>query len=451
MGRTHNTAVLMLLLLLVGCATAFPRLDGFLVPPYAQIVDGLRPSFEGVPERLPALERGQKVVFHVGADGGIGRLVCSGPLVVRPAVPSTAEEIGRLELQADVNMARRTVEVRSAAGSSGVRSTTDGLSVLGSSGSANISLADASRSVGTSAGGAQQGLAVAARQTQQARATGSQTASLAEAGAGGVQRGEDVLRGAAGSTSGTRARAERGDESETDSDALPRADTSVGALSGVAGGQVLQTEAALRSGRLLTAEYNLPGPGSFRAGGATGQFIDDDLLRALIENELTGYFDSDVMRVLDEMAVLVPLVERERLIRMLREGVPLAELLDSDLSAAFRQRLRPPAGARCQAEVRLETTQDVVWYGHYFGLLITVENTGDAPVFDALILNGLPRHTSFVRFALPEEGTRGFTQCYLPENQLVAVRLYRPIMPGESFKVTVVLRAAAWSGPLIPH
>ncbi len=184
--------------------------------------------------------------------------------------------------------------------------------------------------------------------------------------------------------------------------------------------------------------------------GWFGRLLDEDMI-ALLEEEkiIAGFYDSEDNLLADESVTIVALDERQQIIRMLQLGGDLADLIHRDISADYRTELQLPADAACKGKLEIESFTKAVYYGHEFGLKIVLTNTGDAPLFDATIFNELPANCEFVRFGVEAKTAAGFFPIYHESDtrKLILVKLYRPIRPGESFKIAVLLRAGAWSIP----
>ena len=55
----------------------------------------------------------------------------------------------------------------------------------------------------------------------------------------------------------------------------------------------------------------------------------------------------------------------------------------------------------------------------------------------------MPERTEFLSFGVRGE-PRGFFPYYVGARRLVFVKLYEPIKPGRTFRLTIVLKAAPW-------
>jgi hypothetical protein len=179
--------------------------------------------------------------------------------------------------------------------------------------------------------------------------------------------------------------------------------------------------------------------------GFTG-LVDLAIVRAIFGSEAVSTFydqDNNVF-VLDESYVIT-LDEREQIMKLVEEGGSLTLLLNRPASDHFRREKVPPPDAVYAGQLQLTFVPDRLYYGHEVGLAITLKNTGAAPIYDAVICNGVPQNTGFVRFWVEGEATRGFFAYYSKTRRLIFVKVYRPIQPGESFRILAILRADPWT------
>ena len=169
------------------------------------------------------------------------------------------------------------------------------------------------------------------------------------------------------------------------------------------------------------------------------------LLEVFLERlTLPAYFDKDGKAIKLDKTFAVSATERDRIIDLVERGGKLAGLLTGPASAGRRAASRPAADATYGGRMTLEAIPLGVYYGHKMGLMISLTNTGGGALFDTAIFNGLPAHTQFVRFAVDAEAARGYFPYFSKRRKTIVVKLDRPIAPGESFRILVVLRADPW-------
>ena len=114
----------------------------------------------------------------------------------------------------------------------------------------------------------------------------------------------------------------------------------------------------------------------------------------------------------------------------------------------FSAHLREPAGEPAvpakPALVVSAFPEENVHHGHELVIAVAIENRGDTPLYDAVVVNGIPANTTFVRFPITDTRTRGFLHFHLAGERSIVWKLYRPLAPGETFKATFVVRLDPW-------
>ena len=170
--------------------------------------------------------------------------------------------------------------------------------------------------------------------------------------------------------------------------------------------------------------------------------------------------DFDVIKVLRDQFILdgfyrkgvlheggsiyaVPSKEEQAFLNLLRSRTTTVEEL---LNRPFSKRFRKAAGMN-PAEISITAefiTNRIKHHGEQVLLSIQVSNNGTTPVYDLLLLNRLPQHTAFERFPVVSTGESGFLHNFNNNNDTLAFKLYRPLMPGDFFKTSVILRLECW-------
>lgn len=445
-------------LLLGGCKTAAPH-GAFLFDdvPYEEVVNAKAPDWDPNVTRLPLLDPGETGVLYLSADGmHVG--VSEFPTTISVAPAILMGDIARASDEQRMVVEGHVVDVSSSSGGGGVATLSEATQMAQVSDGGNVGVATMSRQVGIdsrsgnasslAAGAAIEGsdersnLAMAHAQEAIASQHGSDNLA-AETASQSMGQGQDAGRQAslvetAGMQAGsfTRHVDERlmGDQAVRIMESVVRRSSQKGGLG-------------------AEAKLNLPD-----ATGGSGQFgtffdsdwfavLDNDDLFSLLKDFglLDGYYDSDQVSRLDEN-VVVPQREKQAFMLLLREGASMEQLIERPLSEPFRAKLPKPG----TSVTRLQMTVDPLWLGvyHHGGKIVyslVLTNTGTAPLHDALILSGLPEHTTFDRFPVADEG--GYAHFHVANRSLVAWKLYRPLEPGQTFRASFVVKLDPWRIP----
>jgi len=139
----------------------------------------------------------------------------------------------------------------------------------------------------------------------------------------------------------------------------------------------------------------------------------------------------------------VPSKEEQAFLNLLRSRTTTVEEL---LNRPFSKRFRKGSGTN-PAEISITAefiTNRTKHHGEQVLLSIQVSNNGTTPVYDLLLLNRLPQHTAFERFPVVSTRESGFLHNFNNNNETLAFKLYRPLMPGNFFKTSVILRLERW-------
>ncbi len=178
-----------------------------------------------------------------------------------------------------------------------------------------------------------------------------------------------------------------------------------------------------------------------------GALDDEDFITRLEEsNIISGFYDGEDNLLLSDEALVIAIEEREQIIRLIRTHGELAKIVFRDVSQKHRTAANIPAGAKYEGQLKVTTRTTPIQYAHPFVLVLSLTNTGKTPLLDTVILNGLPANCQFVRFGVDPKRTAGFFPYYHESetDKLIFVKLYRPIQPGETFKVAVLCQADPW-------
>lgn len=183
-----------------------------------------------------------------------------------------------------------------------------------------------------------------------------------------------------------------------------------------------------------------------------GALDDEDFITRLEEsNIISGFYDGEDNLLLTDEALVIAVDEREQIIRLIRTHGELAKIIFRDASQKHRTAANIPAGAKYEGQLTVTSRTTPIRYAHPFVLVLSMTNPGKTPLLDTVILNGLPANSQFVRFGVDPKRTAGFFPYYHESEteKLIFVKLYRPIQPGETFKIAVLCQADPW--PAVPE
>ncbi len=448
-----------LALLLAGCSSAPPH-GSFLFDkvPYTEVVHAKAPDWNPGLTRLPLLEAGETGALYL-SGGGMHVVVAEFPTTITVSPAVIIGDVAQASERYGMAVEGHTVSVDGSSGGGGVGTISEMTRMASVTDSGNVDVAVMIRDVdidarsgdvlSMSAGAAIEGsdqhadMAMARGREQIDGQQGSDNlaAETASQRMGQDQNlgGQDSIVETAGLRAGsiTRHVDERlmGMEAVRIMESVVRRSAQRGAMGGV--------EAS------LNLADTTDGSGQFGSFFDSDWFavLDDDDLHSLLKDFglLDGYYAADQVTRLDG-SVVVPEREKQAYMIMLREGSGMEELIERPFSETFRQK----DVADSKEAPRVQMTLDPLWLGvyHHGGKIVyslVMTNTGTVPIYDALILSGLPENTSFDRFPVADEG--GYTHYHVANRSLVAWKLYRPLAPGQTFRGSFVVKLNPWRIP----
>jgi len=416
-GRRWVPGTALALGLAASCAQ-FPPEKQFTTPPYAEIRDGSSPPMTQPPKNLPVLKPGEKVVFFATASGELRAITCEQPLVIAVTMPENSVLLLAAGAQGNIRVETAGEGIAAAeTRKGGLTLAAAEHMIRADERQGGIQTVQAHQSLGDSR--EEGGLLTAANQrtmtdTQQAARMDAKVGEL-RVPAPATPEALD-LRPAQATAPGAGAVADSGE--------LP----------------ILKGRADLAGPQTATGKS-----GQTMGESNVRQKLDEDFIAWLIDQGLIPDFvDADNHAILLDESFIVSLEEGQELSQLLEAGGELAVLLNRKYSEAFRQTTPAPAGGTYAGELKLEVSPKTVYFGHQMALVISVRNTGAAPIYDALVLNAVPEHSAFVKFAVAPSQARGYIPYYSEKNRLVCAKLYRPLKPGEQFRLVLLMQAAPW-------
>jgi len=379
-------------------------------PPYERIEDGLQPVLHHESPEVPLLKPGEKVAFFAQANGKIKTAFCTDLATAVARLPRTEAVVARSsgESRVDIQTAETVLLRVGDKGELPMAVSTSHL--LSQRGLGEMQIAAAHESAQTlrhegSLATTTARLATAAEHGHGSHLTAAQTQSAQQtAGAGGTVTEQFASR--------TKP---------------PTENTSTR--------QIEHAMASLHA-KERTGKFN----------SLTGESPIDPLAG---NYSMAGFYGSSDILIIDESLLLVPSNEREELLRILRQGGPLASLINRDISAHYRTQTKLTNQPEYACAMNVTFHPEHFYHGQKLCLQITVKNTGNAPLFDMLVLNELPANTDFASFTVDPGSTRGFLPGFIQVagRNLIFLKLYRPLAPGDSFRLPVILKAKPWVLP----
>jgi len=201
--------------------------------------------------------------------------------------------------------------------------------------------------------------------------------------------------------------------------------------------------------------------GSAELGGA---LVDESSLMALFDESLLEYFSGEnylsgfsesgelvafsgnkIMEGKWDQSQFVPDLEEQNAFKKLIISQPkIMQLLDRPFSRVFRED-QSAKGKFYQSDITFEFIPKEKYHGHPVGAMVSIANKGDAYMYDATVVWGIPEHSKFLEFFEKDTYSKGFSAHHLEDLNLVLLKLYRPIAPGETFKSLVFFTLDPWN------
>ena len=387
--------------LLTAADTALPRPpppSAFDTPPYSSVVNGTPGGAGKVPAALPRMGPGEAQVFFF-CCGATNADTCARESMIRVEAASDTFGLTVDGRKALVQCAVEAITLRLFRGAGGIAVASDAVTIAKHGSSGRV------RTVGDTVG-----LSLMSR-----------TATVATAVSGGLLTANRSTGGHSKVTGAHTARA--------------RVDTRE---------SVSLVDAADSSGFDRTDRSGAFG--AFNDARSVAMLTDSDFVRMLIDaNLIDGFYDAQ--NILMVPAMEVPPEELAAFQAVVEKGGPMSNLVDRAFSAALRTD-EAGAASNCVVELSMLAVGGSSFH-HGARVLFTVglSNRGCGPVYDALILNALPAHTTFVEFPFRDAPRRGFSQTYLAKRELLVWKIYRPLQPGETFRTSYLVTLDPWRVP----
>ena len=129
--------------------------------------------------------------------------------------------------------------------------------------------------------------------------------------------------------------------------------------------------------------------------------------------------------------------EERALVRILNEFGTITGLVFRACTSGLRsQELEYDEVRTTNSQMVVSSLTPVLSHGKDIVFVVELENTGDLPVYDYLLVNGVPEHCTFSRFLVNGGAGKVFINHYLSAQKLMVWKMYSPIYAGESLKFT---------------
>lgn len=388
-------------------APRMPPAERFVVPPYSEVVAGVRPSLSSVPERLPPLAAGELAAFVVSANGATNVVLCSRESRAAVVQPEGRSDLGHASAAAVYRTARTNAMLLARSGSGGMAVEAASSNLLGVAGKGEIATmgewAQLSQTRGQGAVAFEAGGQSVAQDRRNAGVETLQT---------GVEVSGERQTAALSTNDSQAADGPRGPSATAPASRRSRASAPATPARDMPEWEREAVENAARSGLM--------------ADRARSDGIYDAQGRALTS-------DVAVPRPDDVTAFL----------SWTRTAGALSDLLDRPPGLPARALTPAPGACRAVLQVSAADT-NALYHGGEILYSVLLTNPGPETLHDALIVFRLPAHTSGPGFPVEETPSRGFARCFLDDRQELVWRLYRPLGAGESFKTTCTLRLDPW-------
>jgi hypothetical protein len=167
-----------------------------------------------------------------------------------------------------------------------------------------------------------------------------------------------------------------------------------------------------------------------------------DLFRKYIYR-LTGFFDSGA-EWLEENPTFKPHdPEIQTLVSLFKNNPEIRRILNREFSSIFRKKMEH-AVSSCHIETTFSKINSKTYHGHSAAIGIEIMNSGATPIYDVLILTGVPDNSEFNLFFDKYPEKKGFYNFFMYSKNVICTKLYRPINPGETFKNIFSITVDPW-------
>lgn len=176
---------------------------------------------------------------------------------------------------------------------------------------------------------------------------------------------------------------------------------------------------------------------------SVGILTDSDLIRLLVDaNIIDGFYDAD--NILMKTTVEVPQEEINAFRELLNQNGPIADLLNRAFSESLRTNDTSIA-SNCLAELTVDVLGNAPFrHGNRLMFTISLVNRNQQPIYDAVIVNAIPKHTSFDVFPVLNTEKHGVLQTFMDSRNIIVWKLYRPLQPGETFRASYAVVLDRW-------
>lgn len=461
-ARLAFVCVLFLIFAGMACAEDIPArvdVDKILKMPYDSVVVGTDPLLSEIPERLPELDAGSGLIFFLDAKGDAHFQAFSPELNIQLTQPeqeyffriatalstmdmrnavktvySYTTDTGRM----DISTIEQDVISQSLTGLLKDESTSISVKLDGK-GSASMEIASLEHSspIMQGAGGEQ--------------SVEAESISIQSAGTANMATMQGISRGT-GQTHTDGSQASVSNEAFLKSSQSSNHDLKTIQLDSAADLRVKKGRSNQITAALGDSLKRLLGAGEH------GSFVDEDQLNAIFEDYFLGKIDEMLLLsgLLDEFfntvivdeASIPTIEEQEAFLTTLKKNSDIMKLLLRDFSKQTRYQAdinsEPVEPITIEAEVKSVLSENLHYHGHPLGLLTSLHNVGPAAIYDTVVLLKVPAHTLFDRFPVEETRQAGYLHFYLPEKELLIIKIYSPIKPKERFTDLAVFTFDPW-------
>lgn len=187
-------------------------------------------------------------------------------------------------------------------------------------------------------------------------------------------------------------------------------------------------------------------------GGTIEEFYElknelgEQFIRVLIEskNSIQGIFESGFIEALVDSKFQPSLEEIEGFKTLLDNNGGLKDMVFRSFSDNFIEPSTIDKLDQATASTTITINPTPIYHGSLRGALISIKNDGEVPIYDMLIAIAIPENMEYRFFNNKSPFELGYLNHYLPSKQAMFVKLYRPLLPGQTFNELVWLKFDKW-------
>ncbi len=173
---------------------------------------------------------------------------------------------------------------------------------------------------------------------------------------------------------------------------------------------------------------------------------EEIFLNALIEHglDILGISEGDFLNAFEDGMFEPTQEEIESFSEILLQDGDLDTLVNRQFSEPFLPIDYESQLGGEEIETSFHLLPEPRFHGSLGALYMTISNKGTKPIYDLLMIVAVPENTEFTHFLNPTPYARGYLNEIHSASKSIVIKLYRPIMPGQTFSNIILLTMDKW-------